>query len=49
MLLQIDLPRFEAALKGAQDRLRLAQAQKSNVEEAQGACSARSRNSIAQP
>ncbi len=35
VLLKIDLPRFEAALKGAQDRLRLAQAQKSNIEEAQ--------------
>ncbi len=35
VLVKIDLPRFEAALKGAQDRLRLAQAQKSNVEEAQ--------------
>ena len=35
VLLKIDLSRFEAALKGAQDRLRLAQAQKSNIEEAQ--------------
>ena len=35
VLVKIDLQRFEAALKGAQDRLRLAQAQKSNVEEAQ--------------
>ena len=35
VLVKIDLSRFEAALKGAQDRLRLAQAQKSNVEEAQ--------------
>lgn len=35
VLLKIDLPRFEAALKGAQDRLRLAQAQKSSIEEAQ--------------
>ena len=35
VLVKIDLQRLEAALKGAQDRLRLAQAQKSNVEEAQ--------------